>query len=204
VQILENSPARPRMRLGPLRQDYQCPANRLNCGLPRRLVVGRRTHGKKMSEALPVRWALGCPLEARKKPKSRISGEVCFAGTKCAALPTSDGQRCFPDAVRCLDVSRMAIRFLMLAISCSAPLLAQKPAAPAASDVQEFPVIMRQNVTAGKTPVGTEVQAKLMVGTIGDGTVSPTNAIFSGRVIDYVANTSTEPSRLAIGMDSVQ
>jgi hypothetical protein len=96
-----------------------------------------------------------------------------------------------------------AIRFLMFAISCSAPL-PQKPAAPAASGVQEFPVIMRQNVTAGKTPVGTEVQAKLMVGTIGDGTVFPKNAIFSGRVIDYVAKTSTEPSRLAIGMDSVQ
>jgi hypothetical protein len=125
--------------------------------------------------------------------------EVCFAGTKCAALPTSEGQRCFPDAVRCPDVSRMAIRFLMFAISCSAPLLAQKPAAPTASGVQEFPVIMRQNITAGKTPVGSEVQAKLMVGTIGDGTVFPTNAIFSGRVIDHVANTSTEPSRLAIG-----
>jgi hypothetical protein len=48
-------------------------------------------------------------------------------------------------------------------------------------------MIMRQNVTAGKTPVGTEVQAKLVVGTLGDGTVFPKNAIFSGKVIECVA-----------------
>jgi hypothetical protein len=65
-------------------------------------------------------------------------------------------------------------------------------------------MIMRQNVTAGKTPVGTEVQAKLVVGTLGDGTVFPKNAIFSGKVIESVAKTSTEPCRLAIRMDTVQ
>ena len=48
-------------------------------------------------------------------------------------------------------------------------------------------MIMRQSVTAGKTPVGTEVQAKLVVGTLGDGTVFPKNAIFSRKVIESVA-----------------
>jgi hypothetical protein len=101
--------------------------------------------------------------------------------------------------------SRTVIRFLMFGTFCFAPLLAQQtPAAPAPSGVQEFPVIMRQNVTAGKTPVGTEVQAKLVVGTMGEGAVFPKNAIFSGKVIESVAKTSTEPSRLAIRMDSVQ
>jgi hypothetical protein len=65
-------------------------------------------------------------------------------------------------------------------------------------------MIMRQNVTAGKTPVGTEVQAKLVVGTLGDGTVFPKNAIFSGKVIESVARPRPNPSRLAIRMDSVQ
>jgi hypothetical protein len=101
--------------------------------------------------------------------------------------------------------SRTVIRFLVFGIFCSAPLPAQqKPAAPVPSGVQEFPMIMRQNITAGKTPVGTAVQAKLVVGTLGNGTVFPKNAIFSGKVIESVAKTSTEPSRLAIRMDSVQ
>ena len=102
-------------------------------------------------------------------------------------------------------LTRTVIRCLVFGTFCSAPLLAQqKPAAPAPASVQEFPVIMRQNVTAGKTPVGTEVQAKLVVGTMGEGTVFPKNAVFSGKVIESVAKTSTEPSRLAIRMDSVQ
>ncbi len=99
----------------------------------------------------------------------------------------------------------MVIRFLVFGIFCSALLLGQqKPSAPVPSGVQEFPVIMRQSVTACKTPVGTEIQAKLVVGTLGVGTVFPRNAIFSGKVIESVAKTSTEPSRLAIRMDSVQ
>jgi len=40
----------------------------------------------------------------------------------------------------------------------------------------EFPVIMRQNVAAGKTPVGTKVQAKLVVATLVDGVVVPQDA----------------------------
>jgi len=68
----------------------------------------------------------------------------------------------------------------------------------------EFPVIMRQNVVAGKTPVGTKVQAKLVVGTLVSGVVVPQGAILSGEVTESVAKTATDPSRLAILMDSAQ
>ena len=101
--------------------------------------------------------------------------------------------------------ARIATRFLVCGIFCSAALFGQaKPAAPAPFGVQEFPMTMRQNVIAGKTRVGTEIEAKLVVGTLGAGTVFPKNAIFSGKVIESVARTSTEPSRLAIRMDSVR
>ncbi len=64
---------------------------------------------------------------------------------------SSEEQRSLPNAVSAEMFSRMVIRFLVFGIFCSAPLLAQqKPADPASSGLQEFPVIMRQNVTAGK------------------------------------------------------
>ncbi|MGA9863656.1 MAG: hypothetical protein WBQ19_16205 [Terriglobales bacterium] len=65
-------------------------------------------------------------------------------------------------------------------------------------------MIMRQNVVAGKTPVGTKVQAKLVVATLVSGVVVPQGAILSGEVTESVAKTATDPSRLAILMDSAQ
>jgi len=69
---------------------------------------------------------------------------------------------------------------------------------------QEFPVTMRQNVVAGKTAVGTKVAARLELATLVKGTVIPQGAIFSGEVIESAAKTATEPSRLAIRVDSAQ
>jgi hypothetical protein len=81
----------------------------------------------------------------------------------------------------------------------------QKPAAtPSPSAVQEFPMLLQQGVTAGKTSTGTKVQARLQVATLVEGAVIPRNAVFSGEVIESVAKTKTEPSRVAIRMDSVQ
>jgi hypothetical protein len=98
---------------------------------------------------------------------------------------------------------RMVMRFVF-GIFCSAALFGQqKPAASVPSDVQEFPVTLRQNVISGKTPVGAAVQARLVVGTLGAVMVLPKDAIFSGKR-ESVAKTSTEPSRLAIRMDSVR
>jgi len=64
-------------------------------------------------------------------------------------------------------------------------------------------VLMEQNVAAGKTPAGTKIQAKLEVPTLIGGTVVPRNAVFSGEVIESAAKTATDPSRLAIRIDSV-
>jgi hypothetical protein len=95
-----------------------------------------------------------------------------------------------------------ALLQLLAAVSCWASLSAQeKPNAPIAG-AAEFPVVLQQNVTAGKTPVGTKVQAKLMMATLVNGTVIPRNAILHGEVIESVVKTKTDPSRLAIRMDS--
>ena len=78
------------------------------------------------------------------------------------------------------------------------------PAGSGSSGALEFPVIMRQNVVAGTTPVGTKVQAKLAVATLVDGVVVPRDAVFSGEVTESVAKSATDPSRLAIRVDSAQ
>jgi len=100
-----------------------------------------------------------------------------------------------------------AVSFVIL---CSAAFLTgqtrgqQTPIAHSSAGAREFPVIMRQNVTAGRTPVGARVQAKLAVATLVDGVVVPRDAILSGEVTESVAKSATEPSRLAIRMDSAQ
>jgi hypothetical protein len=87
----------------------------------------------------------------------------------------------------------------------SATLLSQPTPAPSSSPAGlEFPVIMRQNVAAGATPIGTKVQAKLVVATLVDGVVVPRDAILLGEVTESVAKSKTDPSRLAIRMDSAQ
>jgi hypothetical protein len=84
-------------------------------------------------------------------------------------------------------------------------MLAQpKPAPPSSPPGLEFPVIMRQNVAAGKTPVGAKVQAKLTLATLVNGVVVPADAVLSGEVTESVAKSATDPSRLAIRMDSAQ
>jgi hypothetical protein len=90
-------------------------------------------------------------------------------------------------------------------IFSSATLLGQQtPVPPNSSAGTEFPVIMRQNVTAGKTPVGAKVQASLVIATLVNGVVVPRDAVLSGEVIQSVAKSGAEPSRLALLMNSVQ
>ena len=78
------------------------------------------------------------------------------------------------------------------------------PTAPSPSGAIELPVIMRQNVAAGTTPVGTKVQARLAVATLVDGVVVPRDAVLSGEVTESVAKSAIDPSRLAIRMDSAR
>jgi hypothetical protein len=99
----------------------------------------------------------------------------------------------------------IAIRYAVLtAVLASAAFGQPKPAPPSSPPGLEFPVIMRQSVAAGKTPVGAKVQAKLTLATLVKGVVVPEDAILSGEVTESVAKSATEPSRLAIRMDSAQ
>jgi hypothetical protein len=97
-----------------------------------------------------------------------------------------------------------AVFTLVLSLVPCNGVLAQQPRADPPAAVQEFPVLLQQSVTAGKTPPGTKIQAKLWVATLLDGKVIPRNAIFSGEVVESVAKNGTDPSRVSLRMDSVQ
>lgn len=103
-------------------------------------------------------------------------------------------------------VSRKTIsagRGAIAVVLASAALLAQQKPAPSTSPVGlDFPVIMQQNVVAGKTPAGAKIEAKLAVATLVNGVVVPQGAILSGVVSESVAKSATAPSRLAICMES--
>src|ERR1700722_18474581 len=84
----------------------------------------------------------------------------------------------------------LCLVFLSCAFDASLLLQAQTPdgqskrpasssAVPSSASAQEFSVTMRQNVVAGKTPVGTKVEAKLTIATLLKGAVIPQGAIFS-------------------------
>ncbi len=99
---------------------------------------------------------------------------------------------------------RVLLFTLVLAsVSDSHLLCQQKPESLPETAPNEFPLMLEKGVTAGKTAVGTKVQAKLAVATLVKGKVIPRNAVFSGEVVQSVARTKTEPSRLGIRMDSV-
>ncbi len=98
----------------------------------------------------------------------------------------------------------VAVSILVLCVFSSVTTLSQqKPEASAPPGTLEFPVVMQQNVAAGKTPVGARIRAKLEVATLIAGKVVPRDAVFSGEVIESAAKTATDPSRLAIRIDSV-
>jgi hypothetical protein len=93
---------------------------------------------------------------------------------------------------------------LAMALTSASSFSQQTPAAPSPGTEHEFPVILREKVVAGATPVGTKVQAKLVSATLVEGVVIPRGATFSGEISESVAKSATEPSRLAIRMDSAQ
>jgi hypothetical protein len=101
---------------------------------------------------------------------------------------------------------------LLFLTSFSGALFAQQAAAPPAPSAPagqhcvgcEFPIVMMQNVVAGKTAVGSKVRARLVVATMLKGGVIPRDAVMTGEVTESVAKSASEPSRLAIRMDSAQ
>lgn len=105
------------------------------------------------------------------------------------------------EAMRIVNSREFALALLLfVAIS----LCRSAEAAPKSAAGLEFPLIMRQNVVAGTTPVGTKVQAKLTLATLVNGVVIPEDAIFSGEVTESVQKSDSQPSRLAVRMDSAQ
>jgi hypothetical protein len=99
--------------------------------------------------------------------------------------------------------TRLILPCLALNIFLSSVLLGQQSPAPSPAN-QEFPVIFQQNIVAGKTPAGTKIQAKLTMATLIHGVVMPQGAVFSGAVVESVAKTKSDPSKLAIRIDSAQ
>lgn len=71
----------------------------------------------------------------------------------------------------------------------SGVLLSQQlPRSSSSAAGMEFPVVMRQSIVAGKTPIGTKVQAKLVAATLVNGVVVPRDATLSGEVTDSAKN----------------
>jgi hypothetical protein len=102
-------------------------------------------------------------------------------------------------------LSRSLVFYPVLCILSSFVTFAQaSPPLATANTVHEFPMILENNVVAGKTAVRTKIHAKLCVATLANGTVIPQNAVFSGEVIQSTPKTDSAPSRLTIMMNSVQ
>jgi len=80
----------------------------------------------------------------------------------------------------------------------------QTPSTSRAAVALQLPVLLQDNVVAGKTPPGTKIQCKLIAATLVAGTVIPKNAVLSGEVVESLAKTGNAPSRLSLRMDSVQ
>jgi len=102
-------------------------------------------------------------------------------------------------------VGNVAVRstLLFVCLAASTALSQPKPAVPGSTAGLELPVILRQKVVAGKTPVGTKVQATLIMATLVSGAVIPQDAILSGEVTESVSK-STNPSKLAIRIDTAE
>ena len=75
----------------------------------------------------------------------------------------------------------------------------KKPAAGA--DLLELPVYFQQKITAGITPVGTKITAKLTIATLVKGSVVPQGAVLSGEVTESQVKSADAPSKLGLRMD---
>lgn len=109
-----------------------------------------------------------------------------------------------------MSAARFVCTFAVFASCLPVSVLAQQSPSlialptPAPPSAQEFPVMMRQSVVAGKTPVGRKVQAILTIATLVSGKVIPEGAILSGVVVESSAKSVGAPSRLSIRMESVE
>ena len=100
---------------------------------------------------------------------------------------------------------RVLVASLMIIVACSSGYSGQREPRTTASvtEMQEFPVVFQRSVTAGKTPVGTTIQAKLSMATLLNGIVVPQNAKFLGEIVVSQGRTKNQASRLSVRMNSV-
>ncbi len=97
----------------------------------------------------------------------------------------------------------VAILTMVVVVSAGSPGQQTNPTTGSMIGAQEFPVVFQSSVTAGKTPVGTTIQAKLSMATLLNGIVVPQNAEFSGEIVVSQARTKNQASRLSLRMDTV-
>src|ERR1051325_4422958 len=98
---------------------------------------------------------------------------------------------------------KFLVQVAMIAACCTASI-GQQSQSSSSSVLRQFPVVLQQNVDAGKTPVGTKVQAKLAVATTFHGILIPQNAVVSGVIFQSVAKDAKAPSRLGIRMENAK
>lgn len=109
------------------------------------------------------------------------------------------------DAVEeCIVPRGLSAILVLLATACGLSSGQTKPNSNVSPAAEEFPVVLQQNVTAGKTSAGTKIQAKLTIASLVNGTVVPRNATFSGEVMESVAKSGTQPSRVSVQMNSLK
>ena len=98
---------------------------------------------------------------------------------------------------------RLVIQGAILAFCSAASMGQQSHQGPPSPVLREFPVILQQNLEAGKSPAGTKVQGKLADATLFNGTLIPKNAVTSGVVVESEPKRGEERARLAIRMNTV-
>ena len=98
---------------------------------------------------------------------------------------------------------RLVVQGAILAFCSAASIGQQSHQASPPPVLRQFPVILQQNLEAGKTPAGTKVQGKLAAATLFSGTLIPKNAITSGVVLESESRKGEERARLSIRMNTV-
>ncbi len=98
---------------------------------------------------------------------------------------------------------RSVIQGAILAFCSAASIGQQSHQASPPPVLRQFPVILQQNIEAGKTPAGTKVQGKLAAATLFNGALIPKNAVASGVVIESESKKGEDRARLAIRMNTV-
>ena len=98
---------------------------------------------------------------------------------------------------------RLVVQGAILAFCSGASIGQQSHQVSPPSVLREFPVVLQQNVEAGKTPAGTKVQGKLAAATLFNGALIPKNAVASGVVVESESKRGEDRARLAIRMNTV-